>query len=105
MTPAAGSPDLLLETKPLGEASRSRGVLSVRRGHILLLDDDESVRLTLAAVLRGDGHDVAEVPDQHAAYSALDAARYDVLVCDLHLGDDGAESGGLAVLRKARELY
>ena len=66
-------------------------------GRVLVVDDDQDVLITLAAVLRNDGHEVTGVADAASAVAALAARDIDVLVVDLRLG----EEDGIHVLAEA----
>jgi DNA-binding NtrC family response regulator len=67
---------------------------------ILVVDDEEIVRESLAGWLRKDGHVTAMAPDGRAALDALRAERFGVVLLDLKMpGMDG-----LAVLEAARGL-
>ncbi len=60
--------------------------------HLLLVDDEESLRSVVAERLRDSGYDVTEAPDGEAAVKALDGFAFDVVVSDLRLpGVDGRE--------------
>jgi len=69
--------------------------------HLLLVDDDDSVRITLAEVLRGAGYHVEAVADVTEAMRLLDRPEtsFDVIVADLRLQ---ALDDGFAVIRRAR---
>ena len=69
-------------------------------GRILLADDENVSRETLAEVLRGEGYDVETAPDGLAAIAALGGEAFDVVITDLQM--PGAD--GLEVLRRAREM-
>ena len=58
---------------------------------ILLVEDDDATRTSIATFLRGHGHDVRDVTDAASATAAWGAARPDLIVLDLGLPDrDGA---------------
>jgi DNA-binding NtrC family response regulator len=65
---------------------------------ILLVEDDESLRLTQTLYLRREGFAVGAVADRDSARQELEAHAYDVVVTDLRLGEDN----GLAVLADVR---
>jgi len=59
---------------------------------ILLIDNEPSFVSALARLLRRDGSTVDTAADGHAALTQLQAHRYDVVLCDLHMpGLEGAE--------------
>jgi signal transduction histidine kinase len=58
-------------------------------GTVLLLDDDPSVRATLDAVLRRDGHQVVTARDGEHALALCRAARFDLILLDLSFQTDG----------------
>ncbi|MBA4159713.1 MAG: sigma-54-dependent Fis family transcriptional regulator [Gemmatimonadetes bacterium] len=59
-------------------------------GRILLVDDDRVFRVSTAALLRQDGHEVAAVGDGREAVEMLRQKRFDLLLLDLRLpGTDG----------------
>lgn len=71
---------------------------------LLLVEDDESLRLTLALILRRAGYHVDEASDAEAACRWLAQSEqgdsYHVVLTDLLLPD----SDGIEVLREARRL-
>ena len=65
---------------------------------LLIVDDDRTFRLSTAALLRQDGHEVAEAPDGQAAIERLERERFDLILLDLRMpGLDGI--GMVEVLR------
>jgi len=57
---------------------------------ILVVDDDATFRLTTAALLQADGHEVETAADGQQAVEALRARRFDLLLVDLRMpGIDG----------------
>jgi two-component system response regulator HydG len=66
---------------------------------ILIVDDQKNMRTTLAIMLRGAGHDVAEAKDGSDAVEAIDDEVYDLVITDLRMG----KVDGIAVLRHVRE--
>src|SRR4030095_1287325 len=60
--------------------------------HLLLVDDEESLRSVVAERLRDTGYEVTEAADGEAAVKALDGFAFDVIVSDLRLpGVDGRQ--------------
>jgi DNA-binding NtrC family response regulator len=57
---------------------------------LLVVDDDHAFRLSTAALLRGDGHDVEVAADATTAVQALRECRFDLILLDLRMpGIDG----------------
>jgi DNA-binding NtrC family response regulator len=57
---------------------------------ILVVDDEETIRLALGELLRSEGHGVREANDGTEALAALDGAPADLLLADLRMpGMDG----------------
>ena len=66
---------------------------------LLIVDDDKTFRLSTAALLRQDGHEVAEAADGQHAVELLEANSFDLILLDLKMpGLDGI--GIVEVLRK-----
>jgi len=70
-----------------------------RSGHILVADDEESIRWALATALTGDGHTVEQVAGGAAALASLRRDRFDVAFVDIKMPD----LDGLSVMQRARE--
>src|SRR5438876_6442621 len=59
---------------------------------LLLVDDEESVLLTLEAVLEREGYDVTTATSGHAAMGLVAGERFDAALLDIRLDDmDGIE--------------
>lgn len=59
---------------------------------ILVVDDDQGFRLSTAALLQDEGHEVHEAEDASAAASALEKKRFDIVLMDLRMpGLDGID--------------
>jgi two-component system KDP operon response regulator KdpE len=65
---------------------------------ILLVEDDEPTRGSIATFLRGHGHEVREAPDVASALAAWESRRPDLIILDLGLPD----RDGLTVVRRVR---
>ncbi|MBV9330949.1 MAG: response regulator [Alphaproteobacteria bacterium] len=60
--------------------------------HILLAEDDESLRKFLAAALVRAGHEVSDFGDGDEAFECLKSDRFDLLLTDIVMpGMDGIE--------------
>jgi len=68
---------------------------------LLVVDDDHAFRVSTAALLRAEGHEVDAAPDGAAAAQAIRERRYDLVLLDIRMpGIDG-----LTVLERIRERY
>jgi DNA-binding response OmpR family regulator len=64
----------------------------IRAPLVLIVDDDESLRLLCRVNLELDGYRVAEAPTVAAAEEALARGGVDLILLDVHVGaDDGVE--------------
>jgi DNA-binding NtrC family response regulator len=70
-------------------------------GRILVADDHDSLRRSLARALAEASHDVEEAPNGNAAIERLHEGYFDVVVSDLKMGG----STGLDVLKTAKTLH
>ena len=60
---------------------------------ILVIDDESEVRYAIRAVLEDQGHQVNEAETGTAGLAAIDAARYDLVICDIIMPDkEGIET-------------
>jgi len=67
--------------------------------HLLIVEDDETLRTGLSDYFRGQGFEVSECADGHAARTALATIDADLVLLDLMLPGPG----GLELLRELRE--
>lgn len=71
----------------------------MRPARLLIVDDDRTFRLSTAALLRQDGHEVSEAVDGQDAVEILNASSFDLILLDLRM--PGLDGLGIAeVLRK-----
>ncbi len=56
---------------------------------LLFVDDEEGIRLTLAALLARNGFDVTSVATVRDALTQVNSMHYDVLLCDLNIEKPG----------------
>jgi len=78
--------------------STSRG-LSKR---LLFVDDEEGIRATLPAILERRGYQVRVAATVPEALSEMRNHKFDVLVSDLNIGEDG---NGFTVIRAMRKTH
>jgi two-component system response regulator PilR (NtrC family) len=67
--------------------------------HILVIDDELSMRELLDYMLRREGYQVSCAENGTTAIEMIDSTPYDLLLCDIRLGD----ISGLEVLRHSKE--
>src|SRR5256885_11498261 len=68
---------------------------------VLVVDDEESVVVTIKAILQLDGYNVATTTSGAKARAMVREAEYDLVLTDLRLED----GDGLDVLKAVRERY
>lgn len=69
------------------------------RERILVVDDEENIRLSVSLQLQKEGYHVDVAENGRAALDALEAHAYDALLCDLRM----PELGGMELLAALRE--
>ena len=91
---------------PLHEASAPVAVVPVAQAgnnkpaRVLVVEDEEKVRVLLNDAFRAEGHDVTEATTGAEALKQLDKSEFDLMVCDLGL----PELSGLHVARWVKEF-
>lgn len=91
---------------PLHEATSSTVTIpaaqpgDVKPARVLVVEDEENVRLLLNEAFRAEGHDVTEATTGAEALKLLDKSKFDLMVCDLGL----PELSGLHVARWVKEF-
>ena len=70
----------------------------IRDGRLLVVDDEESLRITTAAILEKEGYLVDTASSGDEAIALLDQKDYDLVLTDLHM--EGGD--GLSVLNQIR---
>jgi nitrogen-specific signal transduction histidine kinase/ActR/RegA family two-component response regulator len=73
---------------------------SARSARVLVVEDEENVRVLLNEAFRAEGHDVTEATTGAEALKQLDNREFDLMVCDLGL----PELSGLHVARWVKEF-
>jgi len=68
--------------------------------HVLVVDDEQSIRSSLGAILRREGHTVHEAADGSAAEGLLQRDSFDVVISDIIL----PHRSGVDLLGEIREL-
>ncbi len=85
--------------KTPGDVSRERGSGERPGPRVLLVDDNDELRATLAASLSEEGVDVTATGDARDARELVDAMEFDALIVDLLMPD----VHGMALLADIRE--
>jgi two-component system NtrC family sensor kinase len=92
VTSAPGHGATFCLTLPLGAVpastpapSRADEAEEVRRGTILVVDDEVSLASGLARLLRRDGHSVDTAANGRLALAQLEARAYDCILCDMRM--------------------
>ena len=67
---------------------------------LLFVDDEEGIRTTLPAILQRRGFDVRVAASVAEALSEIRTHKFDVLLSDLNIGEDG---NGFTVIRAMRK--
>ena len=84
--------------EPRPRSRQSGGMNSGNGTHVLVVDDEPTVREVVVSYLRRDGHTVSEAADGPTALRLLDADRPDLVVLDMMLPG----VNGLDILRRIR---
>ena len=78
----------------------SRGGEPAAPARVLVVDDEESIVLTIGEVLRLEGYRVDAASSGHEAADRLASTEYDLVLTDLHM----ANGDGISVLENVRRL-
>ena len=101
-TPDFVTPATPSVSAPTGEASVLNSATPARACRILLVEDDDLIRMNTSEMLIELGHEVFEAATAGAAMAAIDAQDFEVLVTDLGLPDmSGSELARKIRARKA----
>jgi DNA-binding NarL/FixJ family response regulator len=73
--------------------------LKVAKSRVLLVEDDETLRTSIAVFLKKNGFEVTEVQDEEAAMDALKQAGFKLVVTDLFLAD----GSGFGIMKHLQE--
>jgi two-component system response regulator AtoC len=85
----------------VGTSEAEMGTPEVVTGVVLVVDDEKSLRWSLAEGLREDGYDVVEAENGTECFAVLDSQPVDVVLLDLKLpGEDG-----LTILQRIKHSY
>lgn len=65
--------------------------------HILIVDDEKSIRQALREILEDESYEVSEAPDGEAAWELLQSEKIDAVLCDIKM----PKMDGIELLEKA----
>jgi len=72
------------------------------RDRVLFVDDEPSIRLTLPSVLERHGFEVTTAASVPAALREIRSSRFDVLLSDLNIGEEGDGFRIVSAMRSAQ---
>lgn len=72
------------------------------RDRILFVDDEPSIRLTLPPVLEVHGFEVTTAATVAAALTEIRTSRFDILLSDLNIGEEGDGFRIVSAMRSAQ---
>ena len=75
--------------------------MTLKSAHILVVDDEISMREFLDLMLSKEGYEVTCAENGRTATAKIEKKKYDLILCDIRLGD----ISGLDVLRKAKSVH
>ncbi len=75
--------------------------MNITQKRLLFVDDEEAIRITLAAILRRYGLSVTIAATVAEALHVIKNQKFDLLLCDLNIGE---ERDGLDVVRVMRGI-
>jgi signal transduction histidine kinase/ActR/RegA family two-component response regulator len=90
----------LHETETATKVAAPAAPSEVKSARVLVVEDEEKVRLLLNDAFRTEGHDVTEATTGAEALKRLDTGEFDLMICDLGL----PELSGLHVARWVKEF-
>src|SRR5713101_3611886 len=73
-----------------------------RSKRLLFVDDEEGIRLTLPLLLQARGFEVRVAASVPEALSEIKTHKFDVLLSDLNIGEDG---NGFTIIRAMRRAH
>jgi CheY-like chemotaxis protein/anti-anti-sigma regulatory factor len=90
----------MLERSPENFGS-TNGRRAQRASRVLVVDDEESVRITTAAILEQEGYEVATAESGREALASAARSHYDLVLTDLRMDD----MDGLALLHELQARH
>jgi CheY-like chemotaxis protein len=90
----------LHESMSATPATTTSAPAEAKSARVLVVEDEEKVRVLLNEAFRDEGHNVTEAATGAEALKQLDASEFDLMICDLGL----PELSGLHVARWVKEF-
>lgn len=91
------------DSDPFGSGEKMPPSLHLLKDRkILVLDDEESIRLLIAEGLAAQGLRVDSAATAEEALSLVLRGKYDAILCDLHLSGTGPNSDGYSVAQRLK---
>jgi CheY-like chemotaxis protein/anti-anti-sigma regulatory factor len=90
----------MADRKPDNRVS-TNGRRAARKSRVLVVDDEENVRLTTAAILDQEGYEVATASDGREALEIAGRGHFDLVLTDLRMED----MDGIALLHELQARY
>ncbi|HVL70090.1 MAG TPA: sigma-54 dependent transcriptional regulator [Vicinamibacterales bacterium] len=82
------------------DTAQAPAALPAAGGHVLIVDDEPSMRQMLSIALRREGYRVTAVEDGQSALEVLEAGEVDLLITDVRM----PEMSGVELLRRAKGI-
>jgi DNA-binding response OmpR family regulator len=77
------------------------GRRDARKSRVLVVDDEESVRITTAAILEQEGYEVSTAADGHEALATAARGHFDLVLTDLRMDD----MDGMTLLHELQQRH
>ena len=86
----------------MARTSKPTSTSHCRSRRLLFVDDEEGIRTTLPAILERRGFEIRVAASVPEALSEMKSHKFDVLISDLNIGEDG---NGFTVIRAMRKAH
>ena len=85
LLPKLAAPAVTFGRGQAGATKRERAPSVVKSARLLIIDDEEPVRMVMKQALVRAGHEADEADDGHAALELIAQQDYDLIICDLRM--------------------
>src|SRR5512137_243384 len=76
----------------------------IKHPHLLLVEDEPHVYLTLQRRLKNEGYEATLATNYQAAYEQLATRHFHLAIIDVRLSDDETDQSGMRLLRDVEKL-